>query len=87
MANGTPQDLELAEKVLNVVLGCQELHPDDPHYGNFYWMLEDSVVFDLNAVEFALERLVPMMIEHGERLSRRHAGPRAGMHPPGAGRN
>lgn len=69
LANGAPQDIELAEKVLNVVLGCQELHPDDPHYGNFYWMLEDSVVFDLNAVEFALERLVPMMIEHGDRLS------------------
>lgn len=69
VANGAPQDLDLAEKVLNVVLGCQELHPNDPHYGNFYWMLEDSVVFDLNAVEFALERLIPMMIEHGERLS------------------
>jgi len=69
VANGTLQDLELAEKVLDVVLGCQELHPNDPHYGNFYWMLEDSVVFDLNAVEFCLERLIPMMIEHGERLS------------------
>jgi hypothetical protein len=69
VANGTLQDLALAEKVLNVVLGCQELHPKDPHYGNFYWMLEDSVVFDLNAVEFNLEHLIPMMIEHGERLS------------------
>ena len=69
VANGTPQDLELAEVVLDVVLGCQERHPNDPHYGNFYWMLEDSVVFDLNAVEFNLERLIPMMIEHGERLS------------------
>jgi len=69
VANGTPQDLELAEKVLDTVLGCQETHPDDPHYGNFYWMLEDSVVFDLNAVEFNLERLIPMMIQHGERLS------------------
>ena len=69
VANGTPQDLELAEKVLNTVLGCQETHPDDPHYGNFYWMLEDRVVFDLNAVEFNLERLIPMMIQHGDRLS------------------
>jgi hypothetical protein len=69
VANGTPQDLELAEKVLDVVLRCQELHPDDAHYGNFYWMIEDNVVFDLNAVEFNLERLIPMMIEHGERLS------------------
>jgi hypothetical protein len=73
LANGAPEDIELAEKVLNVVLSCQELHPDDPHYGNFFWMLEDSVVFDLNAVEFALERLVPMMLEDGDKLS-------AGMH-------
>lgn len=69
VANGTPADLELAEKVLEVVLRCQELHPDDPHYGNFYWMLEDTVVFDLNAVEFNLERLIPMLIQHGDRLS------------------
>jgi hypothetical protein len=69
VANGTPQDLDLAEKVLDVVLRCQELHPEDPHYGNFYWMMEDSVVFDLNAVEFNLERLIPMMIQHGDRLS------------------
>jgi hypothetical protein len=68
VANGTPQDLALAEKVLEVVLRCQELHPDDPHYGNFYWMLEDRVVFDLNAVEFNLERLIPMMLQHSERL-------------------
>jgi len=69
LANGAPEDIALAETVLNVVLGCQELHPNDPHYGNFYWMLEDSVVFDLNAVEFCLERLIPMMREHGQRLS------------------
>jgi hypothetical protein len=69
LANGAPQDIDLAEKVLDVVLGCQELHVDDPHFGNFYWMLEDSVVFDLNAVEFALERLIPMLIENGDRLS------------------
>lgn len=67
--NGTPQDLALAEKVLDVVLGCQERRQDDPHYGNFYWMLEDEVVFDLNAVEFCLEHLIPMMIEGGDRLS------------------
>jgi hypothetical protein len=69
LANGAPEDVALAEKVLDVVLGCQELHPDDPHYGNFYWMLEDTVVFDLNAVEFALERLIPLMIESGQLLS------------------
>lgn len=69
VANGTPQDLALAEKVLNATLRCQEARDSDPHYGNFLWMAEDEVVFDLNAVEFVLEQLIPMMIQHGGRLS------------------
>ena len=67
--NGAPQDLALADKVLSVVLNCQERRQDDPHTGNFYWMIEDEVVFDLNAVEFCLEHLIPMMIVAGDRLS------------------
>ena len=69
VANGTPQDLELAEKVLEATLKCQELHPNDPHYGNFRWMAEDEVIFDLNAVEFVLEQLIPLMLQGRERLS------------------
>lgn len=69
VTNGTPQDLALAHKVLDVVLRAQERHPDDPHYGNFMWMIEDTVVQDLNAVEFNLEHLIPMMLQHAERLS------------------
>jgi hypothetical protein len=69
IANGAPQDLALAERVLDTVLRCQERRPEDPHYGNFYWMLEDDVVFDLNAVEFCLEHLIPLMIERRDRLS------------------
>lgn len=68
IANGTPTDIELAHKVLNATLACQEVRPNDPHYGNFYWMAEDEVVIDLNAVEFNLERLIPMMIRHRDRL-------------------
>ena len=64
VANGTPKDLELAEKVLNAVLDCQELRQGDTHYGNFRWMREDEVVEDLNAVEFVLENLIPMMIRY-----------------------
>lgn len=67
--NGTPEDLALAEKVLDVVLSCQERHEDDPHLGNFLWMLEDDIVGDLNAVEFNLEHLIPMMLHHADRLS------------------
>ena len=69
IANGTQQDLELAHKVLNATLNCQETNPDDPHVGNFYWMVEDDVVGDLNAVEFCLEKLIPMMLHNADRLS------------------
>jgi hypothetical protein len=69
VANGTPQDLALAESVLDATLSCQELRQNDPHLGNFFWMAEDEVVFDLNAVEFVLEQLIPMMIQHRDRLS------------------
>jgi len=68
VANGHPDDLRLAEKVLDAVLRCQETDTRDPHYGNFYWMSEDTFVEDLNAVEFNLESLIPMMITHGDRL-------------------
>ena len=68
VANGAPEDLALAEKVLAVVLKSQERRADDPHFGNFLWMIEDDVVFDLNAVEFNLEHLIPMMIRHSGRL-------------------
>ncbi|MEZ4833855.1 MAG: hypothetical protein R2873_18050 [Caldilineaceae bacterium] len=68
MANGTPEDLALAENVLDAVLRCQETDPNDPHFGNFYWMAEDRHVEDLNAVEFVLEALIPLLRRHGERL-------------------
>ncbi len=68
VANGTPEDLALAEKILEAVLRCQETDPNDPHVGNFYWMAEDSYVEDLNAVEFVLEALIPLLRRHGDRL-------------------
>jgi len=68
VANGAPEDLALAETVLDVVLGCQERRAGDPHHGNFTWMLEDDHVEDLNAVEFNLEHLIPMMRRHAGRL-------------------
>ena len=69
VASGTADDLALAEKVLDATLNCQEMNEDDPHFGNFLWMAEDDVVFDLNAVEFCLEHLIPMMISYADRLS------------------
>ncbi len=69
VANGAAADLALAEKVLDAVLSCQERRQDDPHLGNFTWMLEDDHVEDLNAVEFNLEQMIPMMRHHADRLS------------------
>lgn len=69
VTNGAAEDIALAEKVLDAVLACQETDPTDPHFGNFYWMAEDSHVEDLNAVEFCLEYLIPMMLRHGGRLA------------------
>lgn len=66
--NGTPPDLALAHRVLDATLKAQERHPNDPHVGNWMWMIEDEVVQDLNAVEFNLERLIPMMLRHADRL-------------------
>ncbi len=68
VANGTPEDLSLAREILEKVLAAQERRENDPHYGNFMWMIEDDVVFDLNAVEFNLEYLIPMMIRYPDRL-------------------
>ncbi len=47
VANGTPEDLAMAEKVFAALQSCQELRKESPHYGNFYWMREDTVVEDL----------------------------------------
>ena len=67
--NGTPQDLEQAEKTIRAVLACQETRDQDPHRGNFLWEQEDKVVEDLNAVQFILFNLIPILIRWEDRLS------------------
>ena len=67
--NGTPPDLEQAEKTIRAVLACQETRNQDPHRGNFLWEREDKVVEDLNAVQFILFNLIPILIQWEDRLS------------------
>jgi len=50
--------IEEAEAIVEAVLGLQELRPNDPHHGNFWWHLEDGAVIDLNACQFVLESLI-----------------------------
>ncbi len=69
LANGAREDVDLAEKVLDAMLACQETREGDPHLGNFLWEREDEVVEDLNAVQFCLFQLIPLMINYGDALS------------------
>lgn len=69
VANGTRVDLERAVQILGSVLRCQESGEGDPHRGNFTWMAEDSFIADLNAVEFVLAQLIPMLCDYQERLA------------------
>ena len=38
-----------------------------PHYGNFRWEFEDEAVEDLNAVQFVLVRLIPLLLNDSDR--------------------
>jgi len=67
--NGTPEDLDQAEKSIRAVLACQETRDTDPHQGNFLWEREDAVVEDLNAVQFILFSLIPILTQWRDRLS------------------
>ncbi|MCY4019679.1 MAG: hypothetical protein OXG39_09740 [Chloroflexi bacterium] len=65
----SPAEIERAEAVINAVLDCQDTDTRSPHYGNFKWEHEDEAVEDLNAVQFVLVRLIPLLLNHAERLS------------------
>jgi hypothetical protein len=64
------EQTELAERIIAQVLTAQD-RSGGPHHGNFRWFYEDETVEDLNAVEFALERLVHILLRAGDRLSPR----------------
>ena len=67
--SGSPAEIERAEAVFNAVLDCQDMDARSPHYGNFKWEHEDQAVEDLNAVQFVLVRLIPMLLNRSDRLS------------------
>ena len=69
VANGAPEDIAVAERILDAVLACQSQNPEDAHYGNYLWMRESPIVQDLNAVAFTQRYLLPLAIRHGDRLS------------------
>ncbi|MDE2857182.1 MAG: hypothetical protein OXN94_04960 [Chloroflexota bacterium] len=67
--SGSPAEIERAEAVINAVLDCQDNDTRSPHYGNFKWEHEDEAVEDLNAVQFVLIRLIPLLLSQADCLS------------------
>ncbi|MFO7170888.1 MAG: hypothetical protein DIU80_022905 [Chloroflexota bacterium] len=61
--------LPRAEQIIRRALQAQERQEGNIHHGGFKWMDEDQGVTDLNAVQFALEQLLPFYLDHAERLS------------------
>jgi len=70
VSRGGPENLALAEKMIDAVIQCQERRPDAANYGNFLWYKENGAVEDLNGVSFTLGAMIPMMIRHGDRLDK-----------------
>ena len=69
LESGSPAEIERGEAVIDAVLKCQDLDERSPHYGNFRWEYEDAAVEDLNAVQFVLVRLIPLLLQRSDRLS------------------
>ena len=64
------EKMDLVPKILKAVLNCQEIETGSPHRGNFYWMAEDEVITDLNAVEFVLKELNLILKKYSNLLSK-----------------
>ncbi|NQT58022.1 MAG: hypothetical protein HQ557_03465 [Bacteroidetes bacterium] len=68
LVENTPDSVKTACSILSAVLDSQELNSQRPHYGNFTWLAGDSEVGDLNAVQFVLRGLLPILIKHDHQL-------------------
>jgi hypothetical protein len=61
-------DAGRAARAIGSVLALQETRPQDAHYGNFRWLLEQPCVTDLNGVEFMLDEIITLLREHAASL-------------------
>ncbi len=69
LRDNSAESVARAERIIANVVPMQETREDDAHYGNFKWFSEDAGITDLNAVEFALDHLNTLIIEHAGVLS------------------
>jgi hypothetical protein len=70
-ASSTPdsKDVREAAAIVGAAIESQERDQRHPHRGNFLWLADDAEVTDLNAVQFMLRALLPLVLDHGHRLS------------------
>jgi hypothetical protein len=68
LREGGSENERTATAIVGVALDSQERSPGHPHRGNFLWLADDEEVVDLNAVQFMLRALLPLLAEHGSRL-------------------
>jgi hypothetical protein len=68
LREGDPPQVQEAAGIVSAVLDTQERSPNHPHRGNFLWLAGDEEVVDLNAVQFALRALLPLLVLHEPQL-------------------
>jgi hypothetical protein len=68
LARGDVESVRKATGIIGAVLDTQELSSLHPHRGNWLWLAGDPEVADLNAVQFVLRALLPLLVAYGDRL-------------------
>ena len=68
LAQGDPGAIQEAATIVAAVLESQETREWHPHRGNWLWLADDPEIGDLNAVQFALRGLLPLLVEYGDQL-------------------
>jgi hypothetical protein len=68
LRQGSTPSIEEAVSIVHAALDAQEVTPCHPHRGNFLWLADDVEVADLNAVQFVLRQLLPILVQHGDVL-------------------
>ena len=65
---GEQESISEASGIVAAVLESQETSPQHPHRGNWRWLADDPAVGDLNAIQFVLRWLLPLLVQHSEKL-------------------
>ncbi|NJN84320.1 MAG: hypothetical protein HC802_19945, partial [Caldilineaceae bacterium] len=68
LQRGDAESVARAAEIVAAVLESQELSPGHPYVGNWLWLADDPEIADLNAVQFVLRGLLPILVLHERQL-------------------